>query len=317
MKYIKILMVALLVSVNQAWAISIDKIYIYGDSASDGGGSVTSVLSAAKVFNPNLVNDECSFEGRLTNGHTAVEEAGAFVGLYSKATFSNFAISGFDSAQLKTLEAGGPVFINGVSYNIKSAASYGANNLVIIWIGGNDINTYIVGKNESIVTRNNLTVSNIDAVVKSMYNKGARKFLLVGTLNFSRVPAVLGSSKEVLVQSALTDFNDRLKLEASSLDALLKTKSTLASVKFYDAFTPSNWFFDASNNFANPSTLFDTSEQVSVKCSEVRAQVNLPSQKYYNWPIFDKDIFYDSLHFSRRAHLYFGFMLGQFLKSNY
>lgn len=297
-----------------ATALTFSKVYAFGDSLTDGGLSTTAVQSYAKL---NGYTNTCGYESRLTNGQTTIEQAAARVSLYSKATFENYAISGHDSYST----------VNQVKVMLKRRGGRAdAKGLFVIFMGANDMSPLMLDDGKRVTSADDPVVDakiaealgNMNDAVRLLVSKGARRILFLNLPNFRYVPEIKTAGVQDLSEAVIQKFNMRLAAQVDTWNTFIKARSSKASVKLFDIFALSDVLFsvafDSVNAVDSTHPLFDENEYVAIRCDELVSQGLLPT---YNWPIFDKNVFYDSRHFSRRVHSFFGYQLGDFLMDSY
>ncbi|MFE1747493.1 SGNH/GDSL hydrolase family protein [Coleofasciculus sp. H7-2] len=182
----------------KAVAASFDKIYVFGDSLSDTGN----VFNLTQGFFPQTPP---YYQGRFSNGPLWVEALADKLGL-APALFTNlggsasssdginFAFGGATSGSsnvagslLPGLQTEINFFKSGLAATNQSADS---EALYIVWAGGND---YLGGG----VTNPTEPVKNISAAVTSLFNVGARNFLVANLPDLGKAPIGLSGGSNV------------------------------------------------------------------------------------------------------------------------
>lgn len=293
---------------------AVQKIYVFGDSISDGGLSATAKVSAAKLgASPYTQDNTCTFQSRYTNGLTMVEEAAAVLGKLNPTSFENYAIGGQDTGHLGNQTA------TMLSNNNNAV---GSNDLVIIAIGANDFHKVTRPSSPvSVEDATNEAMSRIREVVYGLFGAGARKIIIANVFDITKLPGVKSNSSMLTTAGEFTtQFNTKLNAKVAELNSAAVTHDPNAKITLFDFYQTSQWFFNASENVYGSYTIYDPNEQAYTKCiNEIAPTITSVIERsgLYNWPIFDKDIFFDGVHLTRRAHVYFGHQLGEFIKANY
>ena len=194
------------------------RLFILGDSLSDTG-------NVDRAFS-GQVPGPAYFDGRFSNGPIWIDTIAAELGFTADARASldggrNFAVGGAETSALQG-QLGGLFLAEGLTFR------FAPDDLVVIWIGGNDL---LNNPNADPATM----VQRIEAVLNSAFARGARRFLvnnlpdLAATPDRNQEPA----AEKAALTMATRDFNMRL---AMSLEAF-RLREASASVASTDIFT--------------------------------------------------------------------------------
>lgn len=188
-------------------ASAFDKIWVFGDSLSDTGN----VFAATGGANPAAPY----WQGRYSNGPVYVEALGAYLNRPVKASLlggTNFAYGG---AQLNTGSALSSVGTPNIGTQIGQfqlgGNTFGANDLVVVWGGGND---FLNG-----ATNPAQVAGYARTHLDTLYGLGARKFLVPNLPLLGYTPGYVGTAGEGLANLASVVFNQELKNQLDSFRA--------------------------------------------------------------------------------------------------
>jgi phospholipase/lecithinase/hemolysin len=213
----------------KAVAASIDRIYVFGDSLSDTGN----VFNLTGGFSPKAPP---YYPGRFSNGPIWVDALANKLGLAPALVTElaggakssdgiNFAFGGATSG---TNNVAGPLpglqteinfFKSGLAATNQSADS---EALYIVWAGGND---YLGGG----VTDPTGPISNISTAVTSLFNVGARNFLVANLPDLGKAP--VGLSGGIAVSNGLNQLTGFHNLGLSQSLAELSKSLTGINLK--------------------------------------------------------------------------------------
>ncbi len=246
----------------EALAATFSKMYVFGDSLSDTGNEYNITTFAQQFVDPTTAIDPLSppaFEGRDSNGPLWVDYIAENLGLtltpstelavgtpinttpngfginfsYGGATTTqsvNFAIggaeTGFDNATDPRL-SGVLREIQGYTDDLRVAnSSADSDALYIVWAGANDYQS-------AELLQTSVAVGNIATAVTSLYNVGARNFLVPNLPDLGKTPLALSLGTEASAGlTALTeDHNSRLDTTLDGLSQSL-TDINLISPNF-------------------------------------------------------------------------------------
>ncbi|MHB1221758.1 MAG: SGNH/GDSL hydrolase family protein [Gammaproteobacteria bacterium] len=197
------LLISCLGIMQASYAVTIDKIVLFGDSLSDNGNLYYLLASAHRIvpFVPTLPKSPPYSEGRFSNGPVWVEKiANNFnVPLVDYAYGGAWAEPIQNSWRALPFDIGTQVSF----YSMASLADFNKkNHLYIIWAGSND---YLQsGINAEDLT--NTVVASIKRQIDWLSYLGAKQFLILGVPDFSHVPGVVEKGDEyaaVLKEKAL------------------------------------------------------------------------------------------------------------------
>ncbi|MBD1898938.1 SGNH/GDSL hydrolase family protein [Trichocoleus sp. DQ-A3] len=190
----------------KAVAASFDRIFVFGDSLSDTG-NVSNLTGGFSPQSPPY------YQGRFSNGPIWVDALANKLGLAPAlvtelaggANSSNGINFAFGGATSGTKNVAGPLpglqteidfFKSGLAATKQSADS---EALYIVWAGGND---YLGGG----VTDPTEPVKNISAAVTSLFNLGARNFLVANLPDLGKAP--VGLSGGIAMSNGLNQLTE-------------------------------------------------------------------------------------------------------------
>jgi len=221
-------------------ASAYDRIYAFGDSLSDDGNLY--------ALTGNLYPPLPYFEGRLSNGITAVEYLADTLG----AGLSNFAVAG---ARTGTPVGGGsdnfiddddslfpPNFFNGTgvvaqvnSYLGASGGTASASGLYFIWAGPNDYFLLSEATPGSVDPQDYVTnaIGNLYSSVTTLYAAGAKNFLIPNLPNLGLVPEL--ADDDPFISLVATQIS--LGHNAALADLLANLDAALPDASFFTADT--------------------------------------------------------------------------------
>jgi phospholipase/lecithinase/hemolysin len=195
-----------------SFAITIDKIVVFGDSLSDNG-NISHLLKGKIPRNPPY------FSGRFSDGETWVERVARDMHLNPESPdqFSDHAFAGAwgsdennsDPLSYFTLSSEIDDFL---SYESTHGAS-NANHLFVIWIGNND---YLAGDvSLDIDTAATKTVNAIMSGMDALIADGARNFLILNITDLGQTPSSVDSGKDTIKRRTELSLAHNKKLAAA------------------------------------------------------------------------------------------------------
>ena len=203
------LFTSLFFMLQNAYAVNIDKIIVFGDSLSDNGNIFALTTNAHKLFPsvPVLPKNPPYYEGRFTNGPVWVENLAASLNV----PLQDHAYGGAWAEPLKDSKIVVPFGIGmQVSYYLVTAATdfHKGNHLYIIWIGGND---YLDGREDADYATTN-TISSIETQMRRLAFYGAKNILILNLPDLSIVPEVVkkGPNGIQALHKIVTMHNEKL-----------------------------------------------------------------------------------------------------------
>ena len=195
-------------SFNEDSFPTFSKIYVFGDSLSDQGNIFNLTTSVQPIFNNPIIPSFPYFEGRFADGIVWVENLAADLGLtiipstelsaaqpllasnFDGATTTQSVNFAYGGAQTGTEGAGDlGNFIPGVLRQVQffiddhqeAEQLADPEALYIIWAGPNDYQTVPDAKPETVV-------DNIETAIESLFDLGARNFLVPNLPDLGQVP---------------------------------------------------------------------------------------------------------------------------------
>jgi phospholipase/lecithinase/hemolysin len=274
-------------------AMSVNNIFVFGDSLSDGGNVYNTVAAASSgtiQFPPP------PYAQRFSNGPVAVEQLASMVGINlqpSTVGGTNFAYGGAATGVVpgtsidNYLAASIPIpFLNGTGIqnqvSTASGISFDPNHaLFVVWGGPNDIFTWLDGITSATIDQVvGSAVSNIMTAIGTLKGYGAENFLIPNMVDLGKTP--LGKNLGGTDQAGLS-------LISSTFNAFLG--------QGLDAIVGANIFRPDVNNLlqlvqANP--LAYGIDNATDAC------VNLAASTVCQNP--DRYLFWDSVHPTQHGH---------------
>jgi phospholipase/lecithinase/hemolysin len=289
--------------------LDFSQMFVFGDSLSDIG-NVFSLTGGEFPENP------LSFEGRFSNGPIWIESLGSSLDLNPTAFFSgavssdgaNYATGGSLSGD-QNIFNGFPIglqqqlesFIRPLSVTNQSANS---DALYTIWAGANDYllePLSMLGSASQPNTPPNpdITVNNISNAIASLYDIGARDFLIPNLPSLGLIPlATLTGTSDRLNQ--LTDeHNQKLELAISELNQSLSG----ANITQLDVNSIFGEIIENPNQFGFTNTTDSWSNTVLTFCPDafLGADGSVESCDE-NIPDPDEYLFWDLIHPTEATH---------------
>jgi phospholipase/lecithinase/hemolysin len=181
---------------------------IFGDSLTDVGNYTTSSNNCI-YFNAPITSHTQNAESRYTN--TTWANAGELKNtLASNDGGSNYAVAGYTSAQILTSVK---------NYRINRQAD--SNTLYIVWAGTNDV-LYAIGNHWSDEEVKRALVDGTNNVILSLstlYDMGARNFLVVGLMDLSQTPmSSYPHTEQSVLLGVFPNKEDKLRLQQACFD---------------------------------------------------------------------------------------------------
>jgi phospholipase/lecithinase/hemolysin len=255
-------------------ATAYDDLYVFGDSLSDNGN-----LFAMTGFPPAPY-----FNGRFSNGPVAVEVLATGLG----ATLHDFAIAGAQTSTAGNLPGTGMTSqVDGYA-TLLGGPNADPNALYFVWGGANDLRAAGANAGAAIAP----TINNLTYIVDTLYDLGARHFLLPNLPDLGLTPeAIEGGPAAAGGASMLsTVFNANLALAYGGLAAA----SPGANFIYFDAMAAQTAIVDGVGNNAFTN--------VTERCLDTRNLANITLCATPN-----SYLYWDNIHPTAAAHA----MLGQ------
>lgn len=209
---------ALALGVTSAEALpSFDSMYVFGDSLSDNGN-----ISALTL---GLFPGDNYFEGRFSNGPTWVELLGLELNAYAVPEVTSF-LGGtenginyaYGGATSGSVNVGLPGVLPGLSQELTAfnadfpGATADPDALYVVWAGAND---YL-----SVINLDPISVvANVIGAVETLYDKGARNFIVPNLPDLGLIPRNLGGQWQEAYSFLSRYHNDYLAWQISELEA--------------------------------------------------------------------------------------------------
>ncbi|NEQ25034.1 MAG: type I secretion C-terminal target domain-containing protein, partial [Microcoleus sp. SIO2G3] len=203
-------------------------LFVFGDSLSDTGNLFRKTAGASPPSPPY-------FDGRFSNGALAVEQLAQSLGLPLDSS-TNFAIAGArtdrtnigDNAQIKL---GG--LLDEIDTFKPQAANLGAGaeDLYLVWAGGNDFFKLIDNPGDPIAVVNT-AVSNIVSSVQALAAAGAKNIVVAQTPNFGRIPLSLEAGQLQNLTAVSVAFNTALATALNGFEQASPDKNIILTDLF-------------------------------------------------------------------------------------
>lgn len=277
------LALALLMFHGNIWAGNgFDKIYFFGDSLSDPGNVYALTGMTSKAPYDLVPSAPYAIGGQqFSNGKTWAQRfaqnlrlnSSGKPALTSPGKNGNYAFGGararMGSGSLV------PSSLEQVGLFLIDHPVADSDALYVVQFGGNDIRDALESFDPSIVGDAVTAIIDKDfGVIKTLYDRGARHFLLVGAPNLGLTPAVAqqGPGATFFAELFSTEFNNGLALGAGLLQFLHPdisiTQLDIFSILQSVVDTPENFGIE---NVTDPCLTFDVKS--GAKCSQPEAYV--------------------------------------------
>lgn len=256
---------------------------IFGDSLSDVGNVSGQTGGLAPGSN--------YYMGRYSNGPLWVEQLSLAQGLPAPVRSRS---GGNDWAYAGTKTGSGStnyyLFFNFPNIgtqinNYLNVRTPGAEELFVVWVGGND---FIGGQSNASVP-----VTNIVNHVTTLANAGARKFLVPNLPPLGEVPRFLGTANESVMNTRSSQFNSLLTTSLASLETTLNVEIFQLDVAGFFA-----------NVLGNPGGYGFT----NITGTALTGNTVVPNPDQY--------VFWDDIHPTRVAHNLLGTMASDLLDTH-
>lgn len=209
-KFVKGLVLGLLLLPAAASAAAFSGMYVFGDSLSDNGNLYATSQAVLGTGIPTVPY----YDGRFSNGPVAAENIAGALGV--SGNFHDFAYGGATSGVGNYADGGSvstpglfglPGLAGEIGGYTSSVVSADANALYMVWAGPND---YVAGS-----TDYTLAASNVALAVQSLYDAGARHFLVPNMPDLSKAPDYFGNLD---AQAFAVGFNGLLAADLAGLN---------------------------------------------------------------------------------------------------
>lgn len=269
-------------------APSYDHLYAFGDSYSDNGGgqAFTRSLAAKQVKDAQELPGPLYWEGRWSNGPTAVEHLAR--SLHTPLT--DYAIGGAKSGNGNYYAWMMPSRDTGVfgqiAEHLKAAQTHQADSkaLYFIFISANDFFEWAdFSHPESVDELSQESVANIRKATETLIAAGARHVMVVGTTDLAHVPAVVQGNQ---VKNA-ADYQRTLQMKLPAMLAEL-AKTHTVDTTFFDHVAFSNKLRAAPDSVG----LKDLDAPCQPTYPDIKPKCAKPDAHYY----------WDEWHPTRKIH---------------
>lgn len=288
----------------------IERIYVFGDSASDTG-------NLAASLNFSLPDPPFYRATRISNGPVAVEVMASEFNLMLKPSLhltgsqvhqgSNYAVAGARASAVSDDSRGLTTQVS--SFIQQQGGSISSRSLYVIYIGANDIrDALLLTSQQARLKLLDQAVDNIELSLKQLIQAGARHFFIVNAPNIARAPELIAIAKKsanpklLNVATALTrSFNRKLhrllpQLRANKPSIKVSHEKRKLRLHWFNLFQLVDFIVENAEIFG-----FSVSDQAcynSTTFEFLRACENGKNFSHY--------IFFDDLHFSTIMHKIIG-----------
>lgn len=269
-------------------APNFDHLYAFGDSYSDNGAgeAFTKTLVTQKVKDAQELPGSLYWQGRWSNGPTAVEDLAHALNV----PLTDYAIGGAKSGggnyyawMMPTRDTG---VAGQIADHLQAANKHRADPkaLYFIFVSANDFFEWAdFSHPESIETLSQSSVANIQKATQTLIAAGARQVMVVGTTDLSHVPAVVQGNQ---VDNA-TRYQQALEQKLPVvLQALAKNHDV--RVSYFDHLAFSNTLRAS----ADAAGLTDLTRPCQATYPAVKPVCEHPDSHYY----------WDEWHPTRKVH---------------
>lgn len=247
---------------NGALAQTIQEIYVFGDSLSDGGN----VLKATQGETPT---DPPYFRGRYSNGPVWVDYLASQLKLTTNLE-NNFAYGGATTGASRELPLG---VITQIQRFTTTHSSANPKALYIVWAGAND---YFRGTADPSTPVNNLMNA-----VQSLVTAGAKNIVVLNLPDLGKVPATQTTERSASLSNLTQQHNSQLAASINRLDQQLSPDINLTYLDVNSLF----------NQVRNQPQEFGFTN-VTTPCFTNGQRCNSPNQY----------LFWDGIHPTTAAH---------------
>ncbi|MSO97446.1 MAG: autotransporter domain-containing protein [Rhodospirillaceae bacterium] len=188
--------------VQPAAAQTFSNMIVYGDSLSDSG-RLFAITGGTQPPSPPY------FNGRFSNGPVWTELFAPKLGFaFNPAT--NFAVGGAESG------TGGPVGVATQINTLSAAVPVGANTLVVVWAGANDMqNRAATTPSATLIGQ---VVTNVSTAVATVSARGGKTFLVGNLPDLGRTPGGVASGRGPSLTALSQAYNTSLVGALSGLE---------------------------------------------------------------------------------------------------
>lgn len=268
-------------------------VYIFGDSLSDTG-NLASVLGAFP---------EPYFQNRLSNGPIAVDTltaklndtAAPSLHLIGLNAGHNYSVAGATAAGSDSIDLDTQV----MAFQANHSYIAPRDALYVIFIGGNDIRTALYASSADIAkTIINTASKKIINAINSLYQSGARSFLIINAPNIASIPetrinASLLSDATLLERAEYLSKHLNKKIH-KSVENLEENKAV--SIQEFN-------LFSLFNKVINNASKYGFTNTTDACFSSVTYTFHPDCNYGLN---ADKFVFFDEIHPTTRIHTMFG-----------
>jgi len=258
--------------------VPISHVYAFGDSYSDNGNM--------KQLAPAALPWDAWWEGRISNGPTAVEVLANRLNV----ELTDYAVAGAksDTSNVDSLFPNTGTLGQVEKFKTElNGHSADPNALYFVMIGANDYLEVLNVVPSDNPTLTDHTVDNIATLITQLAQLGAKRFLVVNSIDIAVMPYVITNGRSDQAAEFQTLMNSKLSSRLDELKAQLKIEITL-----FDYVTLSTKIRENPSDYGL-SNLTDACQPIFFG---VKSACASPDQ-YYFW---------DEVHPTRRVHQIFG-----------
>ena len=222
------------------------QVIAFGDSLSDTGNFLALTTSLPAHFPTPLPQAGDYFAGRFSNGAVAVEVLANGLGV----ALQNYAYGGAKTGADGQVAGTGLQSQVGMFANSLGGAAADANALYFVWGGANDLRDITPATFVSTITS---TIDHLTGIVGSLYQLGARNFLLPNLPDIGLIPEARSGGPAVMggATFASVTFNNGLAaaygaLAGSLVDEHFAYVDILSAQRLLTAGSPGNGFGNVS-----------------------------------------------------------------------
>lgn len=207
-----------------------DDLFVFGDSLVDSGNARAARLAAGG--DDPAPPSAGYFQGRFSNGYNFADYLSFRLGNgpATAAAFggTNFSVGGAQAAEV--LNDASPSFAEQIDLFQASPFSIGADDLVLVTLGGNDVRRAVATGNPNLAP----SVAALTAGLQELIGEGARNIVVTGLPDIGQIPAVTLLNNPA-AEAAATALSGNLNAAFAAVVGSL-AGSTGYNLRFFDLF---------------------------------------------------------------------------------
>lgn len=269
-----------------AQSANYDRLFVFGDSLVDAGNAQA---GRAASGGPDPAPAALGYyDGRFSNGYTFADWVSrgveGNVTLASAYGGRNFSVGGAQAREVAGDAS--PSFLEQVAAFQGSGQSFSADSLVLVTLGGNDVRGELakLAANQMYTPDFTATLGAMTTGLTSLYNLGARNFLITGLPDVGQIPAVTQFNSPAL-SAAGRQLSFGLNTAFAGLTGTF-AQQTGANFQFFD------FFAYQQQLYANP-TAYGLSAQLNTRDACVGTAAAPACAGY---------VYFDAIHPTRDIH---------------